>query len=63
MDFLMGFPQTFRGVDTTCIMVNRPTKLAHFVPVWFSYSDEQLARAYVQEIVYLHRVLIFIISN
>ncbi|XP_070024852.1 uncharacterized protein [Nicotiana sylvestris] len=44
-------------------MVDRLTKLAHFIPVAVSYISERLAEIYIREIVHLHGVLLSIISD
>ena len=44
-------------------MVDRLTKLAHFLPVKTNYSPDKLAELYIKEIVRLHRIPVSIISD
>ena len=62
MDFVIGLPRTFRKNDVIWVVVDRLTKVAHFLPVQQSYSLDQLADVYVKEIVRLHGIPILIIS-
>ncbi|CAN4118112.1 unnamed protein product [Withania somnifera] len=54
MDFVSGFPRTRRGYDTIWVIVDRPTKSAHFIPTHSSYSAERPARIYIREVIGLH---------
>ncbi|CAN4119838.1 unnamed protein product [Withania somnifera] len=54
MDFVSGLPRTSRGFDSIWVIVDRPTKSAHFIPTHSSYSAERLARIYIREVVRLH---------
>lgn len=59
----MELAQTFGGVDNIWVIIDRLTKLAHFLLVRSSYGVEQLACVYIQEIVCLHGVPMSIISD
>ncbi|CAM8890537.1 unnamed protein product [Rhodiola kirilowii] len=63
MDFVTGLPRTGKGCDSVWVIVDRLTKTAHFIPVKTSYSSEQYARLYNDEIVRLHGVPVSIISD
>ncbi|CAN4112820.1 unnamed protein product [Withania somnifera] len=63
MDFVSGLPRTSRGYDTVWVIVDRPTKSAHFIPTHSSYSAEGPARIYIREVIALHGVPISIISD
>jgi hypothetical protein len=56
MDFIVGLPRTQSGYDSIWIIVDRLTKVAHFIPVKTTYSGPQLAELYISRIVCLHRV-------
>ena len=63
MDFVLGLPRSRKGHDAIWVIVDRMTKLAHFLPIRKNYSFDQLARFYVDEIVRLHGVPACIVSN
>lgn len=63
MDFVTGLPVALGKFDSVWVIVDRLTKLAHFISVRTSYNAEQLARIYIREIVRLHGVPISIVSD
>ena len=63
MDFVTGLPKTQKGNDAIWIIVDRLTKLAHFLPIRWGCSLDQLAQKYVNEIVRLHGVPISIMLD
>ncbi|XP_017972547.1 PREDICTED: uncharacterized protein LOC108661162 [Theobroma cacao] len=63
MDFVIGFPQTSGGYDSIWVIVDRLTKLAHFLQVKTTYGAAQYARVYVDEIVRLHNIPISIVPD
>ena len=62
MDFVIGLSRIFWKNDAIWVVVDRFTKVAHFLPVQQGYSLDQLADIYVKEIVRLHGVSISIVS-
>jgi hypothetical protein len=54
MDFIMGLPRTQSGYDSIWVIVDRLTKVSHFIPVKTTYSVPQLAELYMSRIVCLH---------
>ncbi|XP_075111799.1 uncharacterized protein LOC142181975 [Nicotiana tabacum] len=54
MDFLVGLPHTQRKFDSIWVIVDRLTKLAHFLPVKSTDTVEQYAQLYIKELVRLH---------
>jgi hypothetical protein len=62
MDFVMGLPRTQYGYDSLWVIVDRLTKVAHFVPINTTYTGPQLVELYVSRIVYLHGVSWQIVS-
>ncbi|CAN1788096.1 Transposon Ty3-I Gag-Pol polyprotein, partial [Linum perenne] len=56
MDFVSGFPLTREGKDAVWVIVDRLTKVAHFIPIRFKPSVEELAKLYIEEVVRLHGV-------
>ena len=63
MDFIVGLPKTTKGHDAIWVVVDRLTKSAHFISIKTTFSLEQLADLYMQEIVRLHRVPKSIVSD
>jgi hypothetical protein len=54
IDFVVGLPRTPKGNDLVWVIVDRLTKVAHFVPVKTRYAIEKLADLYVEHILRLH---------
>jgi hypothetical protein len=63
MDFVNGLPRTSRGNDSIWVIVDRLTKVVHFIPVRTTYGGDKLARLYVDNILKLHGVPRSIISD
>lgn len=63
MDFVTGLPRLFQKFDSIWVIDDRLTKSTHFLPVRSDYTAEEYAKLYLKEIVRLHGVLIFIISD
>nr|XP_009800237.1 PREDICTED: uncharacterized protein LOC104246173 [Nicotiana sylvestris] len=63
MDFITGLPRTPRRYDAICVIIDRLKNSAHFLPVRTTHSAEDYAKLYIREIVYLHGVLLSIISD
>ena len=63
MDFVVGLPRTHAGYNAIWVIVNRLTKSAHFLAIHNNFSLNRLAELYVNEIVKLHAVPVFIVSN
>jgi hypothetical protein len=63
MDFIVGLPNTSKGYDSIWVIVDRLTKVAHFLPVKTSYTARQYAQLYLDRIVSLHGIPKTIISD
>ncbi|XP_070015673.1 uncharacterized protein [Nicotiana sylvestris] len=63
MDFIVGLPWTQRKFNAVWVIVDKLTKLVHFIPIAVPYSSEQLAEIYIWEIVHLHGVPVSSISD
>ena len=63
MDFVIGLPRTQKGNDSIWVIIDRLTKVAHFIPVKTTYGGATLARLYLKEIVRLHGISRRIVSD
>ena len=63
MDFITGLPRTSKGKDSIWVVIDRLTKVAHFLPVRTNLSVRLLADLYVSRIVCLHGVPKTIVSD
>jgi hypothetical protein len=63
MDFIVRLPRTQKGYNSIWVVVDRLTKVAHFIPVNTTYSGARLAELYISRIVCLHGVPKKIISD
>ncbi|RVX01265.1 Transposon Ty3-I Gag-Pol polyprotein [Vitis vinifera] len=59
MDFVIGFPRTRSKKNGVWMIVDRLTKSTHFLAMKTTDSMNSLAKLYIQEIVRLHRILVF----
>nr|GFC63654.1 reverse transcriptase domain-containing protein [Tanacetum cinerariifolium] len=63
MDFITKFPRSNSGYDMIWVIVDRLTKLAHFLAIREDYKMEKLERLYIDEIVARHGVPVLIILD
>jgi hypothetical protein len=63
MDFITGFPKSRKGNDAIFVVIDRLSKVAHFIPVKETISASQLAELYTAKIVSLHGVPLEISSD
>jgi hypothetical protein len=63
MDFIVGLPRTQKRYNSIWVVVDRLTKVAHFIPVNTTYSGARLAELYISRIVCLHGLPKKIISD
>ena len=61
MDFVVCLPQAQRQYDSIWVVVDRFTKFPHFIPVMFTYSVEDYARIFIDDIVCHHGIPLSII--
>ena len=59
MDFMTGLPRTPQSKDSVSVIVDRLTKLAHFLAMRITDSVFALGKLYVKEIVRLHGVPLY----
>jgi hypothetical protein len=63
MDFVTGLPRTQKGNDSIWVIIDRLTKVAHFITVKTTFGGAALARIYLKEIVRLHGIPRKIVSD
>ncbi|GJW60510.1 reverse transcriptase domain-containing protein [Tanacetum coccineum] len=63
MDFITKLPNTSRGYDIICVLVDRLTKSAYFLPTKETDTMERLTRLYFKEVFSRHEVAVSIISD
>jgi transposase InsO family protein len=54
---------TPRGNDSIWVIIDRLTKVAHFIPVWTMYGRDKLVKLYIDNILKLHGVPKSIVSD
>jgi hypothetical protein len=63
MDFIVDLPCTSARYDSIWVIVDRLTKVAHFIPMMTNYTGAKLAELYMARIVCLHGVPKKIVSD
>ena len=63
MNFVTSLPRSFRDNDSIWVIVDRFSKIAHFLTMKKKQSVESLAHLYIESIVRLHGVPKSIISD
>jgi hypothetical protein len=63
MDFIVGLLRAQSGYDSIWVIMDRLTKVAHFIPIKTTYFGPQLEELYTSRIVCLHGVPKKIVSD
>ncbi len=63
MDFVVGLPRAQQQHDAVLVVVDRLTKMAHFVPTTTTCTAERVATLFLWNVVRLHGVPKTVISD
>ena len=63
VDFVLGLPRTSRKHDYVLMVVDRFSKMAHFIPFSQTLDASKVAKLFLDQVIKLHGLLKTIVSN
>jgi murein L,D-transpeptidase YafK len=54
MDFITGLPKTVKQHDTIMVVVDKLSKVTHFIPINSTFKAIEIANVFIKEIFKLH---------
>jgi hypothetical protein len=63
MDFITGFPKNIKQHDAIMVVVDKLSKVDHFIPIKYTFKAIYVANVFMKDIFRLHGFLDTTISN
>lgn len=63
IDFVIGLPNTLKGGDSIWVIVDRLTKLSHFILIKIRFLLQRLDEIYISTFMKMHGILTSIVSD